>query len=453
MVDDLRAPARLPAGLRGALASLGVLLTVAGAGAEEPGSPPRPSECRELEPGADLAQEVDALPEGAALCLAPGRYTGPLRLGAWRTVWGPRSAVILSQGEGTTVELVGQGAALLGVSLDGSGGRHDLLDAAVAVRADDARVEGVEVRNALFGLLAEQANRVVLRGNRIVGNPASPLGMRGDGVRIWEVRESRIEENHLEDSRDMVVWYASGNRIAGNTVLGGRYGTHLMYSHDNQLEGNRYDGNVVGVFLMYSRNVELKGNQLLRSSGAAGMGLGLKESGNIRVEENLFAGNQVCAYVDTSPLSLDEVNVFEDNWFRSCGTGVVFHGGAERNLFSGNSFRYNAAHVQVEGRGDAQQASWRGNDFDDYAGYDLDGDGVGDVPYELRSLSGDLTGRHPTLAFFRGAPAMTLVELVGRVVPLFRPTTVLVDAEPRMRPRALAEPRTGPHGLTDADAS
>jgi nitrous oxidase accessory protein len=121
----------------------------------------------------------------------------------------------------------------------------------------------------------------------------------------------------------------------------------------------------------------------------------------------------------------------------------VFHGGADRNGFLGNSFRQNGAHVRVEGRGDAQQATWRRNDFDDYAGYDLDGDGVGDVPYELRSLSSQLTGRHPSLAFFQGAPAMGLVELVGRVVPLFRPRTLLVDSEPRLRPLDLREADAG----------
>ena len=50
--------------------------------------------------------------------------------------------------------------------------------------------------------------------------------------------------------------------------------------------------------------------------------------------------------------------------------------------------------------------AWEGNDFDDYAGYDLDRDGYGDLPYELRSLSGALVSQHPALAFFRGAPAL-----------------------------------------------
>jgi nitrous oxidase accessory protein len=303
------------------------------------------------------------------------------------------------------------------------------------------RVEGVRVEHALFGLLAEKANRVTLRGNEIVGAAEKALGMRGDGIRIWEVRDSAIENNRLSDSRDIVVWYSPGNRIVGNTIERGRYGTHFMYSHDNVVEDNRYSENVVGIFVMYSRNIEIRRNVLARSEGAAGVGLGAKESGNLVVEENWFVGNQVGAYLDTSPLYDDETNRFERNVFRLGETAIVFHGRAERNRFVDNSFRDNHTPVRVEGRGNAQDAEWRHNDFDDYAGYDFDGDGIGDIPYELRSLSGELTARNPSLAFFRGAPAMGLVELVGRVVPLFRAQTLLVDPQPRMAGRAPEMPR------------
>jgi nitrous oxidase accessory protein len=86
----------------------------------------------------------------------------------------------------------------------------------------------------------------------------------------------------------------------------------------------------------------------------------------------------------------------------------------------------------VDGRGDAREALWRGNHFDDYAGYDLDGDGVGDVAYELRSLSSAWISQFPALAFFRGTPALALAEAIGRIVPLFEPRLVLSDPEPRM---------------------
>jgi nitrous oxidase accessory protein len=71
----------------------------------------------------------------------------------------------------------------------------------------------------------------------------------------------------------------------------------------------------------------------------------------------------------------------------SLGIAVSFLGRASGNEFRGNGFRDSQVQVQVDGRGDAREALWLGNQFDDYAGYDLDGDGTGDVPYELRSLA------------------------------------------------------------------
>jgi nitrous oxidase accessory protein len=236
----------------------------------------------------------------------------------------------------------------------------------------------------------------------------------------------------MSDSRDVVLWYASRNRVAENQIERGRYGAHLMYSHDNEIVGNRFVGNVTGLFVMYSRNISIRDNLFADSKGAAGIGLGLKESGNVRTHANLFVHNTVGIYVDTSPLWPDDFNRFESNELRLNGVAVSFLGRASGNEFRGNGFRDNSEQVQVDGRGDARQAIWRQNAFDDYAGYDLDRDGTGDVPYELRSLASDLVATQPVLAFFRGTPAFALVEAIGRIVPLFEPRLVLSDAEPRM---------------------
>ena len=397
-----------------------------------PLAPVRPGGCREVSPGAGLQDAIDAAPTGSALCLAPGNHAGPVRIATRLTLWGPRDAVIRSHGEGTTVRLEGEGAALLGVTVDGSGGRYDLLDAAIHVAGRGGRVEGVLVRNAVFGILIERATGATVRGNQVLGDASQPLGLRGDGIRLWETYDSTVEDNWLEDSRDIVLWYASRNRVAGNRIERGRYGAHLMYSHGNQIVGNRFVGNVTGLFVMYSRDVEIRGNVFADSGGAAGMGLGLKESGNVRVIRNLFAHNTIGVYVDTSPLWPDDRNRFEGNLFRLNGVAVSFLGRAAGNAFQGNGFRDNQVQVQVDGRGDARQAVWRNNEFDDYAGYDLDGDGTGDLPYELRSLASDWVAEAPALAFFRGTPAFALVEAIGRIVPLFEPRLVLSDPEPRM---------------------
>jgi nitrous oxidase accessory protein len=183
---------------------------------------------------------------------------------------------------------------------------------------------------------------------------------------------------------------------------------------------------------MYSRDVRLVGNLLLGSTGASGMGLGLKESGNITVKGNTLVHNTQGIFIDNSPLTLGDHNLFEDNAVRLGDVGVGFLSSVKANTFRNNAFADNHVSVRVESGGDAMAVEWEGNAFDDYAGYDLDRDGYGDVPYELSDLSSTLEQREGELAFLRGTPAMALVSLAGRAVPLLAPRPVLRDEHPRM---------------------
>jgi nitrous oxidase accessory protein len=386
-----------------------------------------------LAAGTDVQVALDAAVPGDVLCLAPGEHRGPLVVSRRVVLRGPRSARVLSQGTGSTLRVRAAGAALEGFTVDGSGGRFEQSDAAVRIEADGVRVEGLRVVRALFGILAERVRGVRILGNEVEGNAGKTLGLRGDAIRLWEVRESEVLRNRVASARDVVAWYAPGNRFAENEIAGGRYGIHFMYSHDCRVERNRFDANVVGVFVMYSNGVSLEGNEIRRSAGAAGMGIGVKEAGRIAVRGNLLVDNTVGLYLDQSPLDERHHNWIEGNTLAGHDRAIVFLGGAARNHFRDNSLRANALQVSLEGGGDARAAEWRGNYFDDYRGYDLDGDGRGDVPHEERSLAGEWTQRAPALALYRGTPALALVEWLGAAVPLFRATTLLSDPEPRMR--------------------
>lgn len=430
-VADHAASAETGEGIPGAAARAAVFLA-----ALPEIRPPRPDRCRPVEAPDALAAALATAADGDALCLAPGDYPGPLTIARTVTVWGSRDAIVRSAGEGTTIRVLAPGAAVLGLTVAGSGARYDKQDAGILVGADRVRIEGVSVEDAVFGITVERAHEVVLRGNRMVGRWQPMLGLRGDGLRLWEVYDSTVEGNAVVDARDVVVWYSSRNRIVGNVVVGSRYGTHFMYSHENVVEENRYVGNVVGIFLMYSRHVALARNVIAASGGAAGMGLGLKESSAVTVADNTIVKNTVGIYVDGSPFDPGMPNRFTGNVVRLGETGVLFHASPHDSVFDGNSFRDNLQHVRVDGGGDARDVEWRGNDFDDYAGYDLDGDGRGDVAYELRSLSNRLTASYPSLAFLHGTPALALVEAISFLVPLFQPQTLLVDPSPRMAPLA-----------------
>jgi nitrous oxidase accessory protein len=259
------------------------------------------------------------------------------------------------------------------------------------------------------------------------------MGLRGDTIRLWETTDSIVERNTVRDGRDCVIWYSSRNRVLGNRISGGRYGTHFMYSHDSVVEDNEYLDNVVGVFVMYSHDVTIRRNLLAGASGSAGIGIGFKESGDVLATDNLLLANTTGIYSDNSPLQQDHLNRFERNVIRMSDAGIAFHASPQRVELVDNVFRDNAVQVRVGADGDALAVRWEGNHFDDYQGYDLDGDGRGDVPYSLRSLSGQLQSRYPDLSFFRGTPVLATTDLVGHLVPLFAPKTLLRDPSPRLR--------------------
>jgi nitrous oxidase accessory protein len=284
------------------------------------------------------------------------------------------------------------------------------------------------------GPVSQRSKRLAVRNDEIIGRREIALGMRGDAIRLWEVESSVVAGNVVKDSRDVVVWYSLRNRVEDNVVEGCRYGTHLMFSRDAVVAKNRYVRDEVGVFVMYSRGVTVEENLVADAYGPAGTGIGLKEAGNVVARRNRVVHDGVGLYVDTSPLEPGDFDVVEDNWFRLNQVAIVFHASPRATKIAGNSLRDNASQVRVDGEGDALGVEWSGNDWDDYRGYDFDRDGTGDVPYELRSLSSDLTSRHPELAFFEGSPTLALVEAAGRVVPLFEPRTLVRDPRPRVRP-------------------
>jgi len=393
----------------------------------------RPVACREIEPGEPVQAALDD-PAVTAVCLAPGTYQGPFRIGRAVTLWGPATALIRAP-SGTIVELAAPGAAVYGVTLDGIGGRFDQLDGAVRLSADDTHVEGVTVINAMFGILVERASRVTVIGNRIEGNRDPATGLRGDTIRLWETRDSTISGNHIFDGRDLVVWYSRNNTISNNRVDGARYGLHFMYSHDNRVSGNHLLRGVVGIFVMYSRGIEISDNLIAEAAGAAGMAIGIKDSGNIVIKSNRLIHDTIGIYVDSSPMQRGDTVEIVRNVLRLNDTAVVFHSSAHNVVLHDNDFADNQAQVRVDGGGDATAVEWRGNYFDDYAGYDLDDDGIGDVAYELRSLSNQLTAQQPNLALFRGTLALAMVDAAAHLDPLYQPRPVLVDHAPRMELR------------------
>jgi len=252
----------------------------------------------------------------------------------------------------------------------------------------------------------------------------------------------------------MVFWYSEDLHITENRVDGCRYGLHFMYSHRTTLTANELTGNSVGIYLMYSNEIHLIDNRMLNNRGASGYGIGLKDCDGIVVEGNTLLANLVGVYLDNSPSSVDSTGMIAGNTIAYNEIGLLATPNTHDNVVTGNAFIENEEQAATHGRGELSSNSFSlngvGNFWSDYAGFDGDGDGIGDLAYEPRSLFSALMSHEPNLRLFAHSPAQQAVEFTARALPELRPRPTLVDPAPLTRrpstgtAQAAAPPSGGP---------
>ncbi|MEQ1505995.1 MAG: nitrous oxide reductase family maturation protein NosD [Myxococcota bacterium] len=400
-----------------------------------PVGPPRRIE---VPAGSSLRVALARATPGSTVMLGAGVHRGPLVIDRPLELVGAPGAVLDGGGEGSVLVIAADDVTVSDLAVVGGGRQPQRDDSGVVVAGDRVTVERVHVSDAYLGIDLRRTDGATVRDCVIDGDPAAAFGLRGDGIRLWESHHATVERNVLTGVRDLVVWYSDGDRIVDNRVTGSRYGTHLMHAVDAVVSGNEYHDDVVGIFVMYSERVDLVGNTVRGADGQAGVGIGLKESDAIRVEANVLVDDTTGLYVDGTPHRVDGVATFTGNLIAANEVGARFHGPSPGAVFTDDRFVSNRSAVTVDGRA-TLAATFDGNTWSDYAGYDLDSDGIGDLPFEVRSASDALIRREPTLAFLAGTPALALIELFGAAFPMFAPTPILIDRRPILDPHR--EPR------------
>lgn len=389
-----------------------------------------------LGPVSYLQPLIDKAENNATILLAPGTYLGPATVDKPLTIDGSDGATVDGQNNGTVITVKANGVKIKNVRIINSGERYDLLDAAISL-FDSAKSEIVNnrIENCLFGISLKNSHDNLIKGNKISSKPFD-LGLRGDGLYLWWSDNNHLTNNEITNSRDFVIWYSMGNTIENNIGKNCRYSLHFMFADVNYVRNNYFENNSVGVYNMYSTGIMIENNTIIRSLGATGMGIGLKEASETVVKNNkiLYCSRGIA--VDESPFEPDTKNYFINNEivFNNEAVTFVTDGTRVNNVFEGNLFKWNIQDVTVSGTRGVAKGFWKRNYWDKYQGFGNDRDSIGHTPYRYYIYSDQLWLNNPALQFFRGSVLITFLDFLERLAPFSQPEVALIDSEPLLRP-------------------
>ena len=375
---------------------------------------------------------LDVTPASGTLRLPAGTYAGPAVISKPLTLDGEGKVVIDGGGQGTVLTIRANDVTLRGLHVRGSGGSHDALDGGIMAEGSRLVIENNIIQDVLFGISLHRTTDSQVRANRI-RSLAADSADRGDGLRLWFSTGNRIEHNDIAQIRDVTVTNSPRNRFIGNTIRDSRRAFNFLFAHRSIVEGNRLEKNSTGIIALNSEGLIIRRNRILHAMDASGAGVALKETSAALVQDNEIVH---CAHGIMADSPMNPLNriVFIGNLIAHNITGIYFYGAKGGHMAIDNVFRSNLWPVTIIGDGDPMNDIWWGNTWDNYEGFDRDGDGFGDRPHELHAYADRIWMETPAATFFRNSPVLELLDFLERLAPFSSPSLILRDTAPRMRP-------------------
>lgn len=409
------------------------------------------------QPYTSITAALEDASSGDTIEVHGGHYPAPLVIDKEVHMVGIDTPVIDGEGTGSLVLISASDVMFEGFTLQNSGDNMGREDTGIVIQGTRVTVANNILENVMFGIYFANAADGLARDNR-VHCMERDLGMRGDGMRVWFSTDVTLRGNIIEGCRDTLIWYAENVTVERNHFLNNRYGMHTMYSKQATLRDNLFEGNSVGSYLMYSSYATLTGNHFLWNRGPSGYGIAFKEMDYAVVEDNVLIGNRSGLYIDNSPSLVDATNIVSRNFIAYNDIGVSALPSTMRNVFQSNTFLENYQQVSVLGRGNLLGNTWQmggaGNHWSDYAGYDRDGDGIGDIPYRAEKLFESMADQAPELRLFTFSPASQALDFAASAFPSLRPDPKIIDDAPLItyaQPTLLQEgPSARPAGFLAA---
>lgn len=378
--------------------------------------------------GESIQAAIERARPGDVVEIERARYVENLRIAQPLTLRGLDRPTIDGRGSGDVIRIVAPHVTIEGLIIWNSGDHLGEQNAGVYIQpgADHALVRNCDLAYNLFGLWIEKADDVRIENNVITGKRDYMSVKRGNGIQLYNTHRARILGNNISFVRDALYVDVSHDAVfRANRLHHSRYGTHYMNAYDNVWEGNDTWMNRGGLALMEVRRLTVRNNRAWANSDH---GIMLRTIQDSTIEGNVVAGNQRGFFIYDAEYNTLRGNLVVDNI-----VGVHLWAGSINNQVERNDFISNREQVRYVASRDETWGAKEGNHWSNYLGWDRNGDGIGDVPYEANDVVDRLSWRHPMMKLLLASPAVQTLRIVGQQFPLLRAPSI-VDPKPRMHP-------------------
>ncbi|ADN75885.1 periplasmic copper-binding protein [Ferrimonas balearica DSM 9799] len=388
---------------------------------------------------ATLTAALASAEAGDTIELAPGHYPGKFTISTALTLAGQSGAHL--EGQGSSVLIVNASdVTVRGLYITGYGQALFGKTAGIQVMPGQRNlvIENNRLSGQGFGVRVDNSRHITVRHNRIEGDPSLSMVLRGDGIHFHEVEEGSVNGNHITEVRDGVYLESSKSIRVWDNIMGlQQYPLHLMYSEQITAWQNEAKTVLGGWALMDSKQVELHDNWVedAREFGILlNMTFGARIWGNWVANvrnpdsQDLFDGEGKGLFI----YGAADNEIFR-NHFKDSEIGIMMALGGEDNRLYSNAFINNQVQVKYVGE---NTVAWNhcgmGNYWSGYNGWDLDNNGIGDLPFVPNDDLDRLFWVYPEARFLLDSPVVQVIRYLIRQSG-DRPGGV-VDLHPMMTP-------------------
>lgn len=343
------------------------------------------------------------------------------------TIIGENYPIIDGEDKGEIIRVVSDNVTIDGLFIINVGTSYTSDHAAIrVVRSENFVIQNVVLEKLFFGIYIEKSNNGKVYHNKIIGDAQDEYNS-GNGIQLWYSKNVRVERNIVQKVRDGIYLEFSDNILINENISTEnlRYGLHFMFSNDDIYTNNVFENNGAGVAVMFSKRIKMHDNTFKKNWGTAAFGLLLKEINDAEITNNVFEENTVAINIEGS----NRV-VYANNDFISNGYAIKVLGACYTNVFEKNNFLYNSFDVSYHSK--INDNVFQNNYWSSYTGYDLDKDGIGDVPFRPVNLFSYVVNKTPETIILMRSLFIDLIDFSEKVSPVFTPDNLL-DMTPQIK--------------------